>query len=652
MKKHSEQKLLSRCNILKTAMLMAFFLFVLAGSNEMSAQQSVLASGVVVDENEVPIIGASVVEKGTSNGITTNADGFFQINVRSNAVLTVAYLGYVSREVTAGTNLRIVLIEDEKLLEEVVVVGYGVQKKKLVTGATVQVKGEDIAKLNNPSVLGALQSQAPGVEITQVSGFIGDGFKVNIRGIGTNGSSSPIYVVDGVIGGSIDGLSPNDIESIDVLKDAASAAIYGSRGANGVILVTTKKGKEGKFEVSYDGYYGVQNLYKIPTLLNAQEFMNMQDEAQVMSGFQPYNWASFLPSQDLADIKSGAWKGTNWLKEIINKNAPMQSHGINITSGTERTRSAIGFTYSKQESSMGVPDAIPVLDRYNARINSEQVVFKKRDTDILTVGETLKYRYSQMQGQVARDDIYWNSIHNVLIMSPLMHAYNADGDYYLYADQLADGYSWDNANSANKNPIAYMDYVMNQNISKSHYLQSSVYAELQPIKNLKFRSQFGYMMSASTYRSYIPAYPYLTATLGGEVDRVSQSASVSFTWNLENTLNYIFNVGDNNFDILLGQSMAKSGFGESLSGSNRESSYTDFEHAYLSNVPKLETVVSLSGSPDGQSRMASFFGRASYNYKEKYLATVVLRADGSSTFKRGNRWGYFPSAFGRLGDQQ
>jgi TonB-linked SusC/RagA family outer membrane protein len=611
-------------------------------ANDEDQQQPFVANGVVVDAQNEPMVAVTIFEKGTSNGTSTTADGRFSLKVQQNATLVITFLGYQTMEVKAGTDLRIVLIEDKLNVDELVVVGYGVQKKKLVTGATVQVKGEDIARQNTPSIMAALQSMAPGVEITQTSGFIGDGFKVNIRGLGTNGNNTPLYVVDGVASG-IDGLSPNDIERIDVLKDAASAAIYGVQAANGVILVTTKKGKAGKFEVSYDGYSGVQNLYKIPTVLNAQEYMAIQDEAQVINGLPAFNWSSFLPANDLAAIENGTWKGTNWLKEIENKNAPVQSHSISITSGTERTSTAMGVTYLNQDATMGVPTAVPNLKKVNFRLNTEQTVYKLNNFDLLKVGQTLNYSYSVMHGQVPRDDIYWNSVHNMLIMSPLMYPYNAKGDYYILADQVADGYNWDVSNGANKNPIAYMDYTGNQNISKSYGLQASVYAELQPIENLKFRSQFGYNFGSSSYRAYTPAYSPLSSTILGGIDNVSQSQSVGHSWSLENTLSYVFDLnGGHNFDVLVGQSLSKSGYGESIGGSNSNSSFTDFDHAYLSNVPG-KTVNSLTGSPYGESALSSFFGRVNYNYKEKYMASIIMRADGSSVFARGHRWGYFPS---------
>ena len=220
------------------------------------------------------------------------------------------------------------------------------QKKKLVTGATVQVKGDELTKLSTTSAFTALQSQTPGVMIMQSSGQAGEGFKVNIRGLGTTGDAEPLYVVDGVANGSISSLSPADIESIDVLKDAASAAIYGARAANGVILVTTKKGKEGQSFVSYDGYYGFQNLYKIPTVLNAQEMMKIQDEQRAMDGLDPWNWPLLLGEKAYNKVKGG-WEGTNWIKEMLNKNAGMQSHSVTVAGGTERNTYSLGFTYAR-----------------------------------------------------------------------------------------------------------------------------------------------------------------------------------------------------------------------------------------------------------------------------------------------------------------
>lgn len=605
--------------------------------------QSILSGTVVASSDGQPLVGAYVLVQGTNQGTTTGTDGTFKVEASSGSILEISLMGYVTRQVKASDGIRIALEEDRLWLDDVVVVGYGVQKKKLVTGSTVQVKGEDIAKLNTVDVLGALQSQSPGVSIVQNNGFLGSGFKVNIRGLGTIGDSAPLYVVDGVANGSISALNPSDIESIDVLKDAASAAIYGARAANGVILITTKKGREGQASVTYDGYYGLQNLYKIPTLLTASEFMQIQDESRMMDGLAPYNWENHIGSRVYNAIKGG-WEGTNWLKEIINNDAPVQNHSVNVAGGSKTGTYSIGLAYTGQDATMGVPTSIPHLDRYNFRVNTENTVFKKGSLDILKVGQTLNYRFQKTTGSFATEGIYWNGIHNMLVMSPLMPAYNSDGSYYVYEDRVADGYNWDTANGAAKNPIAYMDYASNQNVSKSHYLQASVYAVLQPIEKLNIKSQFGYMMSASSSRSYMPEYD-LDATAKREVDQVSQSMSVSNRWSWENTVSYSFDIAEHQIDALVGSSLEKWGYGESLSASNVNSNFGDLEHAYLSNVSTTpSSMSSISGSPSQKNSIASFFARANWNWKEKYMASATMRADGSSVFARGYRWGYFPSA--------
>jgi len=602
--------------------------------------------GVVVGKGNDPLPGVYLIEKGTSNGVTSDQEGKFTINIPVGGVLSAMLLGYktVDMPIVDGNPVSIALEEDMVVLEDVVFIGYGVQKKKLLTGATIQVKGDDVAKLSTVNVLSALQSQSPGVNIVQNNGFLNSGFKVNIRGIGTTGYSNPLYVVDGVANGSIDNLNPSDIESIDVLKDAASSAIYGARAANGVILISTKKGKSGKAQISWDGYYGFQNLYKIPTLLTANEYMAVQDEGRVMDGYAPYNWSIFIPADDLADLKSGSWGGTNWLKEIENKNAPLQNQAVNITGGSDNSTYSIGISYTNQQSTMGVPGSMPEMDRYNFRVNTDNDVIKKGDRTILKIGETVNYKFSETHGSFGTDGIYWNGVHNMLVMSPLMHAYNADGSYYVYANRVADGYNWDISNGADKNPIAYLDYFMNQNVSKNHYLQSSFYANLQPIKNLNFKSQFGYIMGASSSRSYLPVCQLSESAAVNNVDKVTQSMSMYNRWSWENTANYLFNVGEHSFDALIGQSMEKWGMGETLSGSNVDSNFTDLEHAYLSNVSTVPGAsTTLNGSPYGQGSLASFFARMNYNYKEKYMASVIMRADGSSVFAKGNRWGFFPS---------
>lgn len=355
--------------------------------------QSVQISGSVISATDkLPLIGVSVLIKGTTNGTITDIDGRYVLDVEKGQTLVFSYIGFITREIQINEQrtLDVTLKEDTKTLEEVVVVGYGVQKKKLVTGATVQVGSDDLQKMNSTSALGALQSQSPGVNITQNTGEPGAGFKVAVRGLGTVGDSSPLYVIDGIAGGDINALNPADIESIDVLKDAASAAIYGARAANGVILVTTKQGKAGKMQVSYDGYYGIQNVAKMFETQNALQYMELINEGREYDGNQPYDFSKELPESLYNSIMNGTWNGTNWLEAIKVKNAPVQNHSFNLSGGNEMSRTSLGFSYTSQEGIFGKP-MNSAFERYTARVNSEHVLLKSKDQkyDVIKIGENL-----------------------------------------------------------------------------------------------------------------------------------------------------------------------------------------------------------------------------------------------------------------------
>ena len=321
-----------------------------AAGDVQNVQQATKKITGTISDSQGPVIGASVVEKGTSNGVVTDFDGNFTLNVKPGATLVISYIGYTTKEIAVGNQsiFNVTIEEDNNSLDEVVVIGYGVQKKKLVTGATVQVKGEDIAKLNTTNALEAMQSSTPGVQITQSSSQPGKGYKVYIRGIGTTGNSAPLYVIDGVAGGSLDDINPADIESIDILKDAASAAIYGARAANGVILVTTRQGKAGKIELSYNGAFGWSNAYKRPQLLNAQQYMTIIDEYTFNTSGQKMDWAGYVPADILAKVNSG-WEGTDWWKAFENKNALQQNHSVTLTGGNDMSKFAMSYTYTGNE---------------------------------------------------------------------------------------------------------------------------------------------------------------------------------------------------------------------------------------------------------------------------------------------------------------
>lgn len=610
--------------------------------NSTFTQQTAKVSGKVTDLSGAPVPGVSVVVKGSTNGTLTDVDGSYVLSgVPVNASLQFSFIGMKLQEIpVAGKTVINVKLEEETIgIEEVIAIGYGVQKKKLNTGATIQVSGDDLQKMSTVSALGALQSQTPGVSITQSSGMPGEGFKVTVRGLGTVGSSTPLYVIDGVAGGDINALATSDIESIDVLKDAASAAIYGARAANGVILVTTKQGKSGKMQITYDGYYGIQNPYKEAPLLNAKEYMTILDEINFNEGLAAYDWATMMP--DLYNkINSGEWNGTNWINEIRNKNAVTQNHAINIAGGSEISKFSMGFSSVDQQGIYGSP-VEPDFKRYTARLNSEHVLLKGTNGfDVIKFGENLNYSYNEKQG-IGIGNIYWNDIHNMLVGCPLMPVYNAEGEYFDKSDKAASGL--DKLSPDMSNPIANMVYNRGQNLSKNYALNTNAYLEIQPIRSLILRSSFGYKMSASSYRQYTPTYE-LSQSSVNTIDKVNQSISAGYNWTWENTLAYSFRINEHSFNALVGQSMEKWGLGEGVNVTNGYSLFDDFEHAWIDNTKGLTSgVTTLKGNPWGEGGITSFFGRMNYNYKETYMASVVMRADGSSNFARGNRWGYFPS---------
>jgi TonB-linked SusC/RagA family outer membrane protein len=595
-------------------------------------------TGTVTDASNEPIPGVNVLIKGTTIGTITDIDGKYSISVRgSNDELVFSFIGYNEQVAVAGSNavIDIVLKEDVLQLNEVVAIGYGVQKKKLNTGSTLNVKGDDIQKLNTSRPLDALQGLSPGVTIQQSSGVPGAESKVFIRGIGTTGNSKPTYIIDGVATGSIDHLSPSDIESIDVLKDAASAAIYGSRAANGVILVTTKKGnKNQKPVVSYDFYNGWQSVYKEPGLLNAQEYRDIMIEANANSGGKPINFASQVPNWD--KIESGEWTGTNWFDLMKTENAQIQSHAVSITGGSERTTYSMGFGYLNDVGILGA-QGNNVYNRINARMNSEHVIIQSNKRSVLKVGENLSFTRTK-NPTIRTGNIYWNDLHNALVSNPFLPMYAEDETDKAYPYHYA--IAW---NSADVNPIALLEYNGKYSSNSNNTIIGNVYAELEPFKDLKIRSSYGINAGFGNSRSWTPPYELSTRTLVVN-DQVNQSMYQFFTWTLTNTATYNKNIGSHNISAVVGNEILRSDINLSMNGHNENSLFGDYEHAYLSNVPEIDpTYTTLSGRDDYGEALMSYFGRVSYDYNETYMVTMVLRADGSSNFAEGHRWGTFPS---------
>ncbi len=618
-----------------------------AGDVQNVQQATKKITGTVVDAMG-PVIGASIMEKGTTNGTVTDFDGNFSLNVKPGATIVVSFIGFKTQEIAVGnqSTFNIKMEDDNAVLDEVVVVGYGVQKKKLVTGATVEVKGEDITKLNTTQVLGALQSQSPGVSIQANSGQPGDGFKIAIRGAGTNGDTKPLYVIDGVAGGDINNLNPADIERIDVLKDAASCAIYGSAAANGVILVTTKQGKEGKVSINYDGNIGWSNIYRLPQLLTAGQYMQVMDMVRFNAGEGNRDWSQYFKGQEalLAAYKDGSNVGTDWVEALRNKNAVTTSHSLNIAGGSDKSKFSIGTGYQYQDGAFGGEYAKSDYRRFTLRVNSDHVVLKsaKGDFDVIKVGENIYYSHKQNQG-IQIGNQYSNVLSTALRANPLIPIYNDKGGYFGYDDLKNMGMF--NYTSYASNPIlGLINSQSANNKSISYSLNAVGFVEVQPIKGLTYRGQISYNQSSWTWRAYLPVYKINDQGDMRTTDQATNQVGTGWGWNTTNTINYKFDVADHHFDVLAGTEYSESrpDFGFTLNATSSDAITADLKHAYMS-LMKNNTQATVSGYPYGDSRGMSYFGRLNYDYAEKYMFTAIFRADGSSVFAPGHRWGYFPS---------
>ena len=625
MRKTSQKFLQSNllCRVALVAILLAFQAMLGIGAGVLYAQK--VTGTVISGSDNEPLIGASVIVQGTKVGSVTDLDGNFTIDAKNGQTLEVSYLGFITQKVKVnGQKLNITLQEDKHSLDEVVVVGYGVQKKKLVTGATVQLKGDDIAKLNTTNPLSAMQGQTPGVNIVSTSGQPGAAMSVTIRGLGTVGNSQPLYLIDGV-GGDITTLNPADIESIDVLKDAASAAIYGAQAANGVVLVTTKSGKEGSSKITYDGYVGWQTLGRKFEMLNSNQYMQIMDEALLNSyNMSPIDWTSLSAIRDA----NGNVYNTDWIDQAVDNGALTTSHSLAFTGGSKTSTYSISGGYTGQDGLIGGSD-VSYYKRYNLRVNSEHKMWN----GLVTIGEHVGFVYKDSRG-MGTGNIYNNNLRSAFSTSPLVPVYDADGNYYSTVDS-----DW---NKNDGNPYGTM--MMNRyNQSKSTSVDANVYVQIEPIKNLKFKTVFGLNYGGSNYRSFTPIYKF-TPQSGNGITKVNQSNGngTSLVWT--NTLTYDFNIKEHHISALLGSETTKYD-GESTGsyGVNLTAGFDDWEHAYVENTEKGHADRKVSGGPYDATRGQSFFARLGWSWKDRYMVNATMRADGSSKFAKGHRWGYFPS---------
>lgn len=644
------------------------------GLSLVAMAQGVTFSGRVLDTDNQPIVGAFIVELGTSNGAMSDADGSFSIRVTRGAVVEVSCLGYESKQytITDAQTLDVVLKDDSQMLEETVVIGYGIQKKSVVTAAISSITSDDLKATAQTRVDNVLQGMTSGVTVIQSSGAPDAGTQVRIRGIGTINNSEPLYIVDGMAAGSIDYLNPNDIERIEVLKDAASGAVYGARAANGVVLVTTKKGSKGKAQISYNFSYGLQNPWRKPAVLNATEYAVMMNEGQLNAGNAP-----------MFDDPYSLGEGTNWVDAVFDKNAPVMKHDLSVSGGTDIMDYAISVGYLTRKGTIGGRFGRSFYDRITYHQNVGFKVFDSSASrtwlNSLNVRTNLSYANISNAGINANSE-YGSPLGSAIGMSPLETVYASEEDEanyrtmyekgfpYIIRDSQGRAYTIADAGTYNEqaNPIADLDRPTGKN--STNKFVGGVQAELQIWDNLKFRSSLSLDLAYVDYHSYSPQYfltsknyKYDTVSAVSQYDKdgkesiiekinygssASQENSKYFSWQWENVLSYEKVFGKHGVSAVLGQTLFRS------TSSNVGASANGLRYPY--DEWKISVNNTLGQQQDGDRNgwgswnsipysLMSYFGRISYNYDERYMGEVTLRRDASSRFGPDNKWGTFPS---------
>jgi len=580
---------------------------------------------------------------GTNTGTITDVDGRFSFDVPSSSQLRlqVSYLGYtpVIIELSQENNYDIILEEDNNLMDEVVVVGYGVQKKSVVTAAISKVTTDDIDKAIPTRVDNVLKGKVSGVTITGGSGQPGSGSVVRIRGIGTINNSEPLYLVDGMAVGSIDYLNPTDIESVEVLKDAASAAIYGARAANGVILVSTKAGKKGRARISYDVNFGWQNPWKKRAVLDAPWYQTIMNESSINAGRAPI----------YGTITTD--KGTDWQDEVFNYDAPVQSHQVSINGGSDNSTYFISLGYLNQEGIVGGNFNRSNYNRWSARINNTYTVFddskEHKLFNKLVVGANIGYSRTKSTG-INENTLFYSPLGSALLVDPSMPLYAVNPEEVLQqhptavTDKNGRVYSIPDP-SFNEiiNPVANMQLPAGWN--KADRLVGTVWGELSLFDGLTFKSSYGMDLDSGTYDSW--SYPYYLSS-GGAASSTNSSVSSDFSrghsWQVENTLTYTKTFAKkHNLTLMLGQSASKYSY-KNLSGTDYGLPLYDAHKATIDFATGDREDERVSGGRS-YSTLASYFGRINYNFEERYMFQATIRRDGSSNFGPSNKWATFPS---------
>lgn len=604
-------------------------------------------SGTVLDSNGEPVIGATVKVPGTQIATVTDIDGNFSISVDPGTKLEVSYIGMLPQTLSASDHMSITLKDNQQTLKDVVVIGYGVQKKSVVTASIAKVDAEDLANKAPVRVDNALKGLAAGVTVTSASGAPGSGSKVQVRGVGTINNASPLYIVDGMpIEGGIDYLNPSDIESIEVLKDAASGAVYGARAANGVILVTTKSGTKGKVQVNYNFSYGWQSKWRKRDVLNATEYATMMNEGYRNAGMAPKYANPYSYGE-----------GTDWQDEVLNDNAPVMNHEVSVSGASEKINYYLSLGYYGQDGIVGGDKDRSNYRRLSLRSNTKYTLFddtKDRDW-VNKLDITVNLAYSRIKSIGFSENGWANGVlGSTLTLSPLLTpTLSGDAATAALADYQAnyDGYvpQYDaNGNlytipgheyDTQYNPVAYL--ALPGAWGWTHKYVANFAADLQLGYGFKYRVSYGADVNYNGVdRGYTIPY-YLNGSMRASKSGANASSNRGTTWQIENVLTWDKEFGKHAVNVVLGQS-AKKSTGWYLGGSRNylvdpNKPYIDYATGHL------EGDLSVYGGPNDTNTLASLFGRASYNYDERYMAQVTVRRDGSSRFGSNHHYATFPS---------
>jgi TonB-linked SusC/RagA family outer membrane protein len=600
--------------------------------------QNKTVSGRVTGEKGIPVFNASIVANKTKLGTSTNEKGEFSISVPAAATtLTISSIGYESKEVAITANpLSISLTVAEAKLDEVVVVGYGTQKKSVVTGAISSVKAKDLEKVPSGRIEQALQGRVAGVTVAQNSGQPGSPSKILIRGVTTfgDGGNNPLWVVDGVVvdAGGIGYLNQSDIESIEVLKDASSASIYGTRAASGVIMVSTKKGKSGKLTVSYNGFYGSSAPAKMLDLLNATQYGALLNERSVAGGGNVV-----FPNLGILGV------GTDWQKAIFNNSAQRYSHEIGVSGGTDKSTFYLSLGIQDQQGI--VASDISNYNRKNIRLNATHKLSK-----VFTFGETVGYSHVNAVGLGNTNSEFGGPLSSAINLDPTTPLEVTDplianaAPYSVNAViRNASGNPYGISSIVGQemtNPLAYIQTRLGA-YSWSDDIVGNTFVEAAINKDIKVRSTLGAKLAYWGAEGFTPVN-FLSATSSTLQNNFGKSINNAFNWNIENTITYSKKISDHDITLLVGQGayVESIGGGSGLTYFNLPiNTYKDASFNF--SIPS--TSINANAYDLTQHKLSSLFSRLNYNYKEKYLFTGIIRRDGSSRFGLNNKFGVFPA---------